>query len=89
MQQKSKFKIEKRSGTVLYVRDNMMAIMGSDRLLYHVDLKTNQQFSRLRLTDGSVVWIYCVPSRNHVLTIMNAAEQNEPPYPDTFIDLGD
>lgn len=84
---KRKYNVVKKSGTILFANSERIIILGSDRLLYRVELSSNKQFLKLKLKDGDVVWIYCVPACGHVLTIMNSKDQDEPPDPDMTIDL--
>ena len=83
------YKIAKRSGTVTACGDGTVCIFASDRLLYHIDLKKDVQFAKIRLVAGDVVWLYCVPEKNYILTVMKQGEQDEPPEPEDTIELGE
>jgi len=84
---KRQFKIAKRSGTIISASDGMVSVFASDRLMYHIDLKKEAQFARIGLSVGDVVWLYCVPEKNQILTVMKQGEQDEPPEPEQSVEL--
>jgi hypothetical protein len=86
---KKKYKIDKRCGTVIGNEEGLISILGNDMLIYYIDQNIEKKFSGIDFELGEVAWLYCIPSKNKILTVMKESEQNEPPEPEGFIELGE
>lgn len=87
---KIKYPVKKVGGTVLIIGD-LLHILGIDRIIYTIDLKEDRYrtYLKMKFAMGDFIWLYCIPSRNFVISIFNSDEQGEPPEPDSFQELGE
>src|SRR6185312_6674515 len=76
---KTKFDLQVRGGTVVMVAHDQIVILGADHLMYRIDTQSQREFANLDLSEGETVWIYCVPQRFRVLTILKQSDQPECP----------
>jgi hypothetical protein len=76
---RTKFNVQVRGGTVTSNSNGIVCILGSDYLIYRIDLKSQREFAGMDLEPGETLWIYCVPQRFRVLTIMKQSDQCDCP----------
>ncbi len=85
---KTKFNVQVRGGTVVSIVRDIIVIIGTDHLLYRIDLQSQKEFAKVPLHEGETVWMYCVPERFRVLTILKQSDQCDCPGDvDTVVEL--
>lgn len=87
---KRRYAVEKVGGTVSHVDGGRVEILGSDYQIYILDFSgKDKKLGKISLSLGDVVWIYCVPRKNQVLTIFLVGEQDEPDDPDFDVEISE
>jgi len=76
---RTKFNVQVRGGTVVSNSKDIVFILGTDQIMYRIDMKSQREFSNMDLDPGETLWIYCVPQRFRVLTILKQSDQYDCP----------
>lgn len=85
---KQSFKIQVRGGMVFGKDKGITCILDTGNLIYRIDVMSQKEFSKINLNVGDSVWLYCVPERFKVLTIIKQSDSiDTPPDVEEFVEL--
>lgn len=81
-------RVVKVGGTVISVADGVVTFLGTDRLIYRVDVMDSRGkgIGKNAYRDGDFCWMFCVQEANLVLMIY-PKDQGEPEAPDYLYEV--